>query len=148
VVTAAIAPIATHGSGQSSSGLNSGVPSGVYGYFEVRSDGYTTWSEIATESNPASSHARARRHQSSGSAPIIPWQNFMSRLPSWFRPRRDGSERPVAQLVLQDLAARVEREGVDDLDMPRGLEVGHAPARPGDDLVGVRLRGRAGTTKA
>ncbi len=35
------------------------------------------WSDTATESNPASSHARARRFQCTGGAPIMPWQNFM-----------------------------------------------------------------------
>src|SRR6476620_227614 len=39
VVTDDMAPIATHGSGQSSSGENSGFPSGVYGYSDDRYDG-------------------------------------------------------------------------------------------------------------
>src|SRR5690606_6288716 len=138
VVTAAIEPIATHASGQSSSGLNIGVPSGVYGYFERRFDGYTTWSDTATESNPASSHAFARRPQWRGSAPMSPWQNFTLVLPSPPACSRGrivcGRSRvAVAQLVPDPLAARVERERGDDPDPPRHLEVRHVRAGTRDD---------------
>ena len=56
----------------------------------------------------------------------------------------------LAELVLQDLAARVEREGVDHLHVAGHLVVGHALAAPRDQLVGVeRLAGpRARRTRS
>ena len=58
-VTAAIAPIETHGSGHAVKGCQRGAPSAVYGYGVAIFCGWTTWSETATASNPAPSAARA-----------------------------------------------------------------------------------------
>src|SRR6266545_5689403 len=44
---------------------------------------------------------------------------------------------PGAQLVLEDLAGRVQRERVDDRHPARHLVVGHALPAPGDERVAV-----------
>src|SRR5205823_6278865 len=56
--------------------------------------------------------------------------------------RTVGILRPLAQLELEHLAARVERQRVDDVDGARHFEVRHVFARPGNHLGGVRLLAR------
>src|SRR5207248_445528 len=50
----------------------------------------------------------------------------------------------VAQLVLEHLAGGIQRQGVDELDRARDLEVRHPLAAPNDELLGVDGLARLG----
>ncbi len=59
-VTAAMAPMATKGSGQGVSGAKRGLPSAEYGYGVWIFSGITTWSETLIASYPQASACWAR----------------------------------------------------------------------------------------
>ena len=75
-VTAAIAEIVVHASGNGVVPSKAGFPSGEYGYFDARLPGKKRWSLTMMPWKPASSAARAMPRSCSGSANETTCQNF------------------------------------------------------------------------
>ena len=88
----------------------------------------------------ATSDAALRCSSSCSSEYRVSIAYAFSALAVLLRPRRGAGP----QRLLLDLARRVHRQLVDELDRTRHLVVGHRLARPRDELVGIERRARRG----